>query len=486
LCFVLTGLTTFSSTAQIQQAWVARYNNGITNGTNQAVKMALDSVGNICVTGFSQNASSNLGYVTIKYASNGKQLWAARYDSTNYPSAAPSALVLDSSNNVIVTGSALTIKYDSTGNQLWSAPFSGTALAVDIGANVYVTGFGTAFNTVKLNPLGSNVWFTTYTDLGPTLSQIVLVDGATNVYVAGSDAYDHFGSASWFIVRLAIVKYDSTGSQLWTASYVCEGDPSGLQIEGAAVDNQGNIYVVVDFEPDVQKYVTYRYSSNGGLDWVAYPTPRYPSQSHGLVVDKNHDVLVTGQINYQYPSYYYGTLKLDGNGNPLWTSYFPQRPFGSSVATAIAIDQANNVYVTGYSPGTNSGNDIVTIKYGPNGNQVWLQRYQGPGNGDDAGNAIAVDNNGNVYVTGYETTAAGGTEIVTIKYSPVTLERRADGTVLLQAQGSPGESFDLQGSTDLMNWLDLGSILADSNGVAQFQDTNASNYDRRFYVTSPQ
>jgi hypothetical protein len=152
----------------------------------------------------------------------------------------------------------------------------------------------------------------------------------------------------------------------------------------------------------------------------------------------------------------------------------------------IAVDSANSSYVTGYSPGTNSGNDIVTIKYGPNGNQVWLQRYHGAGNGNDAGNAIAVDNNGNVYVTGYETTAAGGTEMVTIKYSPVTLQRRADGTVWLQAQGLAGESFDFQGSTDLMNWLDLGSVLADSNGLAQFQDTNASNYNWRFYITSPQ
>jgi hypothetical protein len=42
----------------------------------------------------------------------------------------------------------------------------------------------------------------------------------------------------------------------------------------------------------------------------------------------------------------------------------------------------------------------VTIKHGPSGNQVWLQRYKGPGKGDDAGNAIAVDSNGNVYVTG--------------------------------------------------------------------------------------
>ena len=36
-------LTPFPARAQIQQAWVARYNNGIANGTNQATKMALDS-----------------------------------------------------------------------------------------------------------------------------------------------------------------------------------------------------------------------------------------------------------------------------------------------------------------------------------------------------------------------------------------------------------------------------------------------------------
>src|SRR5208282_2449026 len=71
LCFLVTALLPFRAAAQIQQAWVARYNNGITNGTNQAVKMALDSAGNIYVTGSSQNANSSLGYVTMKYAPTG-------------------------------------------------------------------------------------------------------------------------------------------------------------------------------------------------------------------------------------------------------------------------------------------------------------------------------------------------------------------------------------------------------------------------------
>ena len=56
----------------------------------------------------------------------------------------------------------------------------------------------------------------------------------------------------------------------------------------------------------------------------------------------------------------------------------------------------------------------------------------------------------------------------------------------MQAQGSPGESFDVQASTNLQTWLDLGSGAANSNGLFQFTDTNASNYNARFYLTLPQ
>jgi len=58
--------------------------------------------------------------------------------------------------------------------------------------------------------------------------------------------------------------------------------------------------------------------------------------------------------------------------------------------------------------------------------------------------------------------------------------------VILQAQGSPGESFDIEARTNLLHWLDLGSVTADSNGLMQFHDTNAPNYPARFYYTSPQ
>jgi hypothetical protein len=161
-------------------------------------------------------------------------------------------------------------------------------------------------------------------------------------------------------------------------------------------------------------------------------------------------------------------------------------PNPSSAALALTVDSANNSYVTGYAFGTNGTNNIVTIKYSPNGNQVWLQSYNGLNAGNDAGAGIVVDKNGNVYVTGYETLPGGGTGIVTIKYSPLTLQRKPDGTVLLETQGSPGESFDIEASVDLLNWLDLGTVFADTNGLMQFDDTNAPNFPSRFYYTNPQ
>jgi hypothetical protein len=475
LCLVLAALATFPAAAQIQQAWVAHYNNGITNGTNQAVKMALDSAGNIYLTGFSQNTNGNLGYVTIKYAPNGTQLWAARYDSTNYPTATPAGLALDSSNNVVVTGNALTIKYDANGNQLWTAPYNGAAVAIDNGGNSIVTGYGAGFNTVKISPSGSNLWSRSYvSSYGPAASQAVVVDSGGNAYVAGWDTYICLseGPATECYNWLLTTKYDPSGNQLWIN---IPDTGEGMRVSGMAIDADANFYVIGNGY--LQPYLTYGYTPNGVEIWAASdPSEYFGSVVLGVAVDATGNTFVTGGL---------GTGEISTIGAYVWTNYYYLFPVTGGAGTSIVVDRLDNAYATGFSPGTNSGNDIVTIKYGPGGNQIWLQRYNGPGNGNDAANAVLVDN-GNVYVTGYETLPGGGTGIVTIKYSPFVIQRRADGTVLLEAQGSSGESFDIQASADLLNWSDLGSVLADTNGLMQFDDTNAPNYPTRFYYTKPQ
>src|SRR5678816_4513064 len=89
--------------------------------------------------------------------------------------------------------------------------------------------------------------------------------------------------------------------------------------------------------------------------------------------------------------------------------------------TAMAVDKAGNVYVTGYSFSGANDNDYVTIKYNSSGVQQWLARYNGPGSGSDVPASVFVDNSGYVYVTG-SSDALPGTYIdndaATVKYSP--------------------------------------------------------------------
>ena len=95
---------------------------------------------------------------------------------------------------------------------------------------------------------------------------------------------------------------------------------------------------------------------------------------------------------------------------------------GNSVdeARAIAVDDSGNVYVTGHSTGSGSNNDYATVKYYSNGDTAWIRRYDGPGNysDDDEAVDIVVDNSGNVYVTGESEGSGDNDDFVTIKYYP--------------------------------------------------------------------
>ncbi len=316
----------------------------------------------------------------------------------------------------------------------------------------------------------------------------MVVDSGGNAYVAGSDTYDCFSEGPFLtcVNGLLLVKYNRSGTQVWKALVPMSVVPP-VQVVGLALDDASNINVLENAYN--QPWSTYSCSSDGAEIWAAFdPTGNGGSKAYGLAVDSLGYTVETGANAHYYPNtpFPIGTYKIGTNGAYLWANLYYSIPVAASVGTAIAVDKNNNCYVTGYSPATNGTNDIVTIKYDPNGNQVWLQRYSSPSGGNAAGNAIAVDNNGNVYVTGYDTAAQGGTEIVTIKYSPITLQRQPNGTVLLQAQGYPGEAFDIEASADLLNWLDLGTVAADTNGLLQFDDTNAAAFPARFYYATPQ
>src|SRR5581483_4310775 len=231
--------------AQIQEAWAVHYNNGITNAQHQALKMALDSTGNIFVCGFSQDASSNLDYATIKYAPDGNQLWVARASWTNMNQAKPTSFALDASNAVIVTGNGGTVKYDATGQQLWTAPYAGLAIACDANENVIVTGYDDQFGTVKLSPGGSEIWQQTFVDNGPTISQAVVTDSAGNIYVSGSDANNCNSNPCY--VQLLLVKYNKQGARQWKATPPTGELATAVQVAGMAISPSSSLYILNNY-----------------------------------------------------------------------------------------------------------------------------------------------------------------------------------------------------------------------------------------------
>ena len=60
------------------------------------------------------------------------------------------------------------------------------------------------------------------------------------------------------------------------------------------------------------------------------------------------------------------------------------------------------------------------------------------------------------------------------------------GKVGLQFITLPGESYLLQASTNLVDWVTLRTVKANSDGVIDYEDPNSAAYPARYYrLTEP-
>jgi hypothetical protein len=100
-----------------------------------------------------------------------------------------------------------------------------------------------------------------------------------------------------------------------------------------------------------------------------------------------------------------------------WVSTYDGPNNNYDEANAIAVDNSGNIYVTGYSIGSGTNYDYATIKYLPNGDTAWVRRYNGTANSFDMARAIALDGSGNVYVTGESEGSGTYSDFTTIKYN---------------------------------------------------------------------
>jgi uncharacterized delta-60 repeat protein len=430
------------------EKWVARYDGPI-HSFDCARAIAVDGSGNVYVTGESESSASlnDPDYATIKYSPSGTQLWVSRYKGPGKGWDDPCAIAVDGSGNVYVTGTSLgsgsnndyaTIKYSPNGKQLWVNRYNGpgnvddgaSAMAVDGSGNVYVTGesgFGDKhdFATLKYSSNGKQLWVRRYN--GPNNRDdsacALAVDGSGNVYVTGASNGTTYLDIN-YPYCYATVKYNSSGKQLWASRYVAPGY-IGDYAHALAVDNSGNVYVTGESigSSTGGDYATIKYNLNGKQLWVQ----RFNGQGSGddeataIAVDGSGNVYVTGVTEdaSKNNSADYATIKYGTNGKQLWVRKYsgPGTLYGNyDKPYAMAVDGSGNVYVTGESFGAGTLNDYASVKYDPNGKQLWVKRYNGPGTGYDEAYAIAVDGSGNVYVTGKSPGNKTKDDYATIKY----------------------------------------------------------------------
>jgi PKD repeat protein len=230
----------------------------------------------------------------------------------------------------------------------------------------------------------------------------------------------------------------------WVRTY--DGPINGHDLACAVeVDNIGNVYVAGRSDGDGTgvDYATIKYYPNGDTAWVR----RYNGPGNGddiirtlgtIAVDASGNVYVTGRSVGDGTSYDYATIKYYSNGDTAWIRRYNGPGNSDDWSYALALDNSGNIYVTGYSGGSGTYYDYATIKYYPNGDTAWVRRYSGLINSSiDQASSIAVDGSANVYVTGWSSDSTRTSyDYATIKYYP------NGDTAWVRRYNGPGNDWD--------------------------------------------
>jgi hypothetical protein len=286
----------------------------------------------------------------------------------------------------------------------------------------------------------SQGWPITFTDTEKSFATAIAVDSQRNaLYVTGRAWSETTG---WDYLT---IKYNTvTRQKLWHEVY--DGGARDFdEARAIAVDNEGNVYVTgyatgngtgVDFR-------TIKYSPSGVRLW---PSGQYPDKgryngpsNYGVATTDDFATAIAispvaennGQGSY-YPIYVTGCTEGYGNGwdyviikyhpdgTKLWDKHWNRNGQNRhDCSSALAVDGQGNIYITGYSYlGFDRGYDYITIKYTPDGTRDWVMSYNNANkNGHDYASAVAVDPQGNVFVTGSSQGLEKGCDYLTIAYN---------------------------------------------------------------------
>ncbi len=342
-------------------------------------------------------------------------LGTPNYDQAN-------GIAVDSSGNAYVTGFTVSTTFPVT---------SGALKTTNKG------GYNDAFVT-KFSPGGSSLVYSTY--LGGSLTDqgtAIAVDSSGNAYIAGETISTDFPTTVGSVQRTYggggdafVAKLSSDGSSLLYSTYF--GGSAMDLARGIAIDSLDDIYITGT-----------TYSTN--LPTLTMLQPSLQGTQDAFVAE----IGATGSLVYS--TYLGGSNYEQSNG--------------------IAVDSSGDAYVTGYTnspdfPTANAiqgtckscptFNDAFVTEIGANGVGLVYSTYLG-GSGDDAGAGIAVDAQGNAYLTGFsfstdfpatagafQQTLVGGSSAILAKIAP-------NGTSLIYATYLGADAYTMGQAIAILN-----------------------------------
>ncbi len=340
------------------------------------------------------------------------------------------SIAVDSMGNIYVTGSTTSANFPTTSNA-FQKTYSG-------GQDVFLSEFNSSGNLIYSTYLGGN-----NTDYGMSVvvgnNGIIYVAGWTNStdFPTTNGAYQTTNNG---LQNAFLSEFNSTGNLIYS-TYL--GGTSSTYVGNIAVDNEGTVYITgntesPDFPTTSNAYqTTYsgvtdaylsEFNSSGNLIYSTYlgGNSKFGADTYGygVAVDNNGNVFITGttfsptfpttigayQTVWENGSNMAFLSEFNSSGNLVYSTYLGGDT--SDYSNSVAVDGQGNVYLTGFTvspdfPTTSNAyqktmigavNNAFLTEFNSNESLIY-STYLG-GTGSDWGYGLSVDSAGNIYLSG--------------------------------------------------------------------------------------